>query len=449
MEAWNSFILAQEKVVGKEASDKWLRTLKIDRFDACNLYLTADDPFQISWFNEHIKPLLGKSLINQNNNKIKVHLFLAKKERNAVKEKKKEAPEELDFEFDQLDSSLTFENFVPTDGSVLAFKLLSKLAHVKDDLNSFNPIYLWGLEGTGKTHLLSAAANALREQGLRVHYVRAQTFADHVVQAIKLGQMKNFRKTYRKLDLLIVDDVHIFGKKGATQEEFFHTFNTLHLNDRAIILSSRTPPSELENIEPRLVSRFEWGIVIPLELQSTKELEEILKAKAKSRDVKLSEPVVEFFLENFASSGSKLTMALDALILRTQGNKHPWTASFAAHHLKDLVEKEKAFKITPDKIFDLVQHEFAVPKEEVLGKGQSRDVALPRQFAMYLMRDQLKLPYARIGELFSRDHSTCMTSIKSIQKGIEKEDPEVAPRWRSLIKALKNLKTTKYSEAKV
>ena len=334
MQAWNKFLTLQETELGLETVNKWLRPLKVLRFDACNLYLEAKDSFQVLWFEEHIRQKAQARLLNNNSKRIKVHLSIANvKAPTAIKGKVKKATAQavniqiFNLIFDGLYPYSTFQNFVISEANLLPHKLLCKLAGYdsdtytlvpgKKELCSCNPIYLYGSSGTGKSHLLIATAHALKQQGLNVIYTRAETFTEHVVTAIRAGEMSTFRQTYRNIDALIIDDVHVFSRKGATQEELFHTFNTLHLAGRQIILSANCSPSELQFIQPRLVSRFEWGIVIPLDLLDKVKIAEVLNKRAAALNYTLHPKIAEFLISTFTSNVKALTRALEALILRS------------------------------------------------------------------------------------------------------------------------------------
>ncbi len=289
MRAWEEFLAQQEVELGAETVRKWLRPLKIVRFDACNLYLEAPDSFKALWFEEHIRPRVHTRLCNNNQKAIKVHVAVGTPKEAEKKTKKPfSGTDHQPFEllFDSLNSSFTFEHFVTCSGNLLAYKLLKESCEAppSHDLSSssFNPIFLFGRSGTGKTHLLMATANQFRARGQKAIYVRAETFTEHVVAAIRSGEMQTFRKTYRAADALIIDDIEVFSRKTATQEELFHTFNTLHTSGKQIILSSSCSPPELKLIEPRLVSRFEWGIVIPLQGFLRKAYDKFCRKKSKT-----------------------------------------------------------------------------------------------------------------------------------------------------------------------
>ncbi|HAB99754.1 MAG TPA: chromosomal replication initiation protein, partial [Parachlamydiales bacterium] len=247
------------------------------------------------------------------------------------------------------------------------------------------------------------AAHALQPKK-KVFFVRAETFTEHVVQAIRLGTMQNFRQTYRDIDVLIVDDVHIFAKKNATQEEFFHTFNTLHTSGKQIILSANAAPSLLTDIEPRLISRFEWGLSASLEPSPQKK--EILERKAQLWKLNLHPATFDFLLKEIPPQAIK---ALQALALRAD-HVHI-DPVLARKYLKDFLSREEELLLKPEHIIQQIATHFGIKPEDLLSKSQTREFALPRQIAMYACREKLKMPYQAIGELFDRDHSTVMSSV--------------------------------------
>ena len=306
-------------------------------------------------------------------------------------------------------------------------------------LDNFNPIYVYGGKGAGKTHLLMATAQALRDRGLNVIYVRTQFFADHVVSAIRSAEMSAFREIYRNSDVLIVDDVHVLSRKSTTQEEFFHTFNALHSDGKQIILGANCVPSELSHIEPRLVSRFEWGIVLSLDVPSRDDQLIILNAKTAALDFPLHAKVKDFLIDSFSTSTS-LNKAVEALVLRSHlnpsRNLQALTSEVVQELLSDLLEEEKEALMTPDRITQNVAEHFGILQKDILGKLQTRECVLPRQIAMHLCRYQLKLPYMRIGEIFGRDHSTVMSSVRLIQTAIEADDKEINGAYRSIMRKM-------------
>lgn len=443
MQAWEKFLLQQENELGAETVQKWLKPLIVQRYDACNLYLEAKDSFQALWFEEHIR---GKALklVNANNKQIKIHLSVANsppletKKRDFKGKNLKTNQPNFQLIFDDLDPTGLFSNFVISEENQITFQLLEEIA--KSPSDSYNPFFIYGNAGSGKTHLLMSVAHALRKQNLNVVYVRAETFTDHVVAAIRGGEMTHFRNIYRKIDVLIIDDVHIFSRKIATQEELFHTFNTLHLAGKQIILSANCAPQELQLIEPRLISRFEWGIVLPLKALEGNQMEKMLEVKAKALNFQLPHPIIEFLVQTFTSNPKALTKALEALVLRLHLDAHHPLTTLSIKSvqslLSDLIIEEQQSALTPARIFQIVAEHYGLRLEDILGKSQTRECVLPRQIAMLLCREKLKMPFMKIGELFSRDHSTVMSGVRQIQKILSQDDREMASAWHSIQKKI-------------
>jgi chromosomal replication initiator protein len=430
LKAWEDFLDSQERELGITTVKKWLRPLRVIRFDACNLYLEAKDSFQIHWFEEHIRPIVLTKFVSTTNKRIKVHLSLASKESKQnhsfkPKESKPKAGNSLpgfQLVFDTLDTKFTIPSFIVSKENKVTTGLLFEVASGITSLGSFNPIYIWGVSGTGKTHLLQALAQHFISSGIKALYTRAETFTEHVVSAIRSSEMQKFRLAYRNVDMLLVDDLEVFSKKGATQEELFHTFNTLHLEGKQIILSAKCAPSELQDIEARLVSRFEWGIVLPLNPINEELLRNLLLSKAKEFEISLQEGAQEFLIKTFKSNTKNLLKALDALVLRIHTGKIsgtkvelPLSTQSVKELLFDLIKAEEESIVTPDKIIKVVAEYFGITVDDILGKSQSRECTQPRKIAMYLIRTELRLAFMKIGQLFGRDHSTVMTSIKYIE----------------------------------
>lgn len=457
MQAWDKFLERMDLDLGKATVEKWLKPIKVLHFDACNLYLEAEDSFQAIWFEEHIRERARKHLLNNNNTPIKVHLTIAdEKEEKTVEGKTSESSPyaKLNLEPDTLDPWATFPNFIPTHDHPVAYKLLSELTGYDDtsatfsdpvlELGTFNPILIYGPSGVGKTHLLMATAKALQEAGQRVLYARAETFTDHVVNAIRIGAMREFRKAYRHVDVLIIDDVHLFAKKNATQEELFHTFNTLHTSGKQIILSSNTAPHHLQHIEPRLISRFEWGIALKIEPLKRPELQQLIFNKAASLNLVLNQEVINFLLETFKSNTKSIHQAIDSIVLNKHlgiNNRTPFKdldIESAKILLAPLIKKEEETALSPDKIIGAVAEFFGIKSDDILGKSQRQECATPRQIAMYLCRNELNMPFTKIGDTFSRDHSTVMSSVRLIQKKLDEQDKELAGAYTDIVRRIKS-----------
>ena len=423
MKEWELFLSSLDKKIGSSIVDLWLRKLRIIRFDAANLYLEATDPLQITWFEEHIRPLLKHGFFNENNRKIKVHLI--KTNVNSAKnptQLKSDSSDyfgikaNLPFISDPIDPSCTLDNFWIEKENAMSHKLFT--VWLETGFCPYNPIFLYGPKGSGKTHLLMGVATICEKLQKKWLYVTANTFTEHVVHAIRGSQMQPFRQVYRDLDVLLIDNIDQLAGRSSTQEEFFHTFNALHLQNKQIIVTSTTPPSKLQDIEFRLISRFEWGIPIGI---ANVSLAKIIEQKAKTWQMNLSEELLHFFVQSFPIHA---ITALQALILRAKGQK-TISIQLAKHLLADFLQKEQEGELTSERILKSLSIHFGIRSEDILGKSQVKECALPRQIAMYVCREKLQLPYQKIGKLFGRDHSTVMSSIKQILEGIEKKNQKI------------------------
>lgn len=409
MKQWYDFIKAQELELGASTVQKWLASLKMVSFDAGNIYLEANDSIQALWFEEHIRPKI-KNLLNSNNRPIKVHIKTANEKK--MKNVEKKGPT-IHLNSDQLLSDATFATFYENEKNTLAFKLLSEISK-NQSAASFNPILIHGPKDSGKTHLLMATAKALQDNGKKIFFVKARTFTDHVVTAIRLSSLQVFRSIYRNVEVLIIDDIHELGGKNATQEEFFHTFNTLHTSGAQIILSANLPPSQLKDIEPRLISRFEWGVSLSLDKVDKNGLQAILQNKLKSLELNINLEAQDFLLKTFLTP-SDLQKALQAIVLRSD-TLGAVSLSEVASSIKDLISEQNKNELSHDQIIKNVAKHFGLNPEDILGKSQTKECSLPRQIAMFFCREKLKTPYKQLGKLFLRDHSTVMTNIKSIEE---------------------------------
>jgi len=440
MRAWEEFVKRQEREIGVATTRKWLTPMKVLKHEKNQLLLEAQDAFQAVWFEEQLRSKVEREIKGDKGRPLKIKVQLAPT--NLVAKAPfqdlavKESGRDLNFTPDSLDPYALFPQFVKVEESQMAFKVLSEISGFDAltggfkkptmELGTFNPIYLHGPKGVGKTHLLMAAARALSRLKYRVFYARAESFTEHVISAMRTGKMAQFREAYRHVDVLIIDDVHLLARKNATQEELFHTFNTLHTAGKQIIVSSNCPPRLLQDIEERLVSRFEWGISLPLEALGKEELRQILTMRSEMVRFPLSRDIVDAILENFKSAPAVLS-ALNTLILRSHlSHKSRLNLKMAQGYLEDLIKKEQKAELNSTSILKTVAEVFGIKTDDILGKSQCREFVLPRQIAMYLCREKLKMPYTKIGHVFSRDHSTVMTSVRSITKSLSNQDKDIS-----------------------
>lgn len=413
MKVWTEFLNSQIPHFGKAHVEKWAQSLKVVHFDAANIYLEAQNSFQICWFEEHLRPLIKKHLRNNNNRPIKVHLNLKDTATpSSLKRKQQWKTSCLSLASDPVSPHATFDMFFPGNTNRLHFELLRGAIQSAN----FNPLYIQGAHGSGKTHLLMACAHAYKDK--KVFYIQANTFTQHLVQAIQSGLMQKFRESYRQHDVLLIDDIQDISDRVATQEELFHTFNSLHIASKQIILSGIHHPKDMKGIEPRLTSRFEWGLILNFHCLEESERYEYIELKLQQKKFNLPISLKKFIAKSFSSIHLILS-ALDRIEKKDPLFKMP---SETYSYLNSLQEQEKQFATTPEKILKTVAETFSLLPKDLLGRQQAKEYSTPRQIAIYLCRFMLRMSFIKIGKLFQRDHSTIITSVKTVEKKLQSND---------------------------
>ncbi|CRH47739.1 chromosomal replication initiation protein [Chlamydia trachomatis] len=331
--------------------------------------------------------------------------------------------------YGDIDPNMSFANFLVTPENDLPVRILQEFAKVSEQGKGFpfNPIYLFGPESSGKTHLMQAAVGGLREAGVKTLYVTSELFTEHLVSAIRSGEMQRFRAFYRNVEALFIEDIEVLSGKGATQEEFFHTFNSLHTEGKLIVISSTFAPGDLKAMEERLISRFEWGISIPVSPLIREGLKSFLERRTEKLNIRIEETALDFLIQALSSHVKSLLHALTTLAKRVAYKKLSHQMLYQGDIealLHDVLQAAESIRLTPSGIVRATAQYYGVSPESVLGRSQSREYVLPRQVAMFLCRQKLSLSYVKIGEVFSRDHSTVISSIRAISQKLEEDDRE-------------------------
>ena len=322
-----------------------------------------------------------------------------------------------------LDPHYTFENFVV--GSSNSFAHAAALAVADDPSGAYNPLFIYGGVGLGKTHLMNAIGNYVQKNDPRknVLFITSETFTNELIDAIvKKKGTAQLRAKMRNVDVLLVDDIQFLSKTVSTQEEFFHTFNHLYAGGKQIILSSDRPPKDIPTIEERLRSRFEWGLTVDIQRPDFETRVAILQKKSSEEEIDTPEEVLEYIAERVESNIRELEGMLVRVNAQAQLMGKPITLEMAQETLAALLSSREPRKITPDSIIQTVSSHYSVSNEDVTGKRRSRDIALPRQVSMYLIRELTPLSTTAIGRVFSgRDHSTVMHSCDKIAEMMRKD----------------------------
>ncbi len=319
-----------------------------------------------------------------------------------------------------INSRYTFENFVRGKSNDFAYSAAEAIAKSPDN-SPFNPLFLYGGVGLGKTHLMYAIANEIIDNNpdKKVLYFSSETFTNELIQSIREGKNQQFRDKYREIDALLIDDIQFLSDKEGTQEEFFHTFNALYNENKIIVISSDRPPKEIQILEERLRSRFSMGLTIDVKLPDFETRTAILSKKAETENIPISEDVTKYIAKNINSNIRDLEGALTRVHAYATLQNSEITIDIAETALIDLINESKANEITIPYIQEIVANYFSLTKEQILGKTRSKNIALPRQIAMYLSREMVDASLPTIGGEFNRDHTTIIHGHEKIRKELE------------------------------
>lgn len=318
-----------------------------------------------------------------------------------------------------LNGRYTFDNFVVGASNRLAHAACMAVA--ERPATAYNPLFLYGGVGLGKTHLLHAIGNSCEQRGLSVLYVSSEEFTNDLINAIRTHTTQAFREKYRRIDVLLIDDIQFIAGKESTQEEFFHTFNTLHGQDKQVIISSDRPPKAMVTLEERLRSRFEWGLTADIQPPDFETRVAILRSKAERAGYRMPADILETIARRVQSNIRELEGALTRVMAFANLSNLPLTVGLVDSALADLLPRRN--EVQADDVIRVVSDVFGVTVDRILGRDRSREVALPRQVAMYLLREVANTSLPQIGEaLGGRDHTTVMYACDKVADMLERDD---------------------------
>ena len=335
-----------------------------------------------------------------------------------------------------LNSNYTFDTLVV--GSNNRFAHSASLAVAESPGEAYNPLYIYGGPGLGKTHLMHSIGHFILERNpdAKIICVTSEEFTNEVIESIRSGNaaaMNKFREKYRTIDVLMIDDVQFIIGKESTQEEFFHTFNALHSAGKQIILTSDKPPKEMETLEERIRSRFEWGLMADIGTPDYETRMAILRKKIEADEMNLSDEILNYIATNIKSNIRELEGALNKLLAYSNLEKTDITMEIAQKELQNIITPDKPKEITPQLIIEVVSEHFQISLDQMISKNRSKDIARPRQIAMYLCKNMTDTPLDSIGALLGgRDHSTIIHGVQKISDEYESDETT-----RSLIDTIK------------
>ena len=378
--------------------------------------------------NNFFKEMLEKRYLTFIRNAIK---FVTKNEYDIVlltEEEQKTGLQKIDLSSEKkksladrnLNPKYVFDSFVVGNSNRMAHA--ASLAVAEQPAHAYNPLYLYGNSGLGKTHLMHSIGHFVLDKtpDAKVLYVTSETFTNELINSIQNNKMEEFRNKYRKIDLLMIDDIQFIAKKESTQEEFFHTFNALYENSKQIVISSDRPPKELKPLEERLISRFEWGLTVDVQSPDYETRIAILRKKAERDHITVPDDVMAYIAKNIASNIRELEGALTRIVAFAKLTNQDISIALAENSLKDIFSENAATPLTPDLIQQVVAEHYGIRVEDIQGSKKPKNIAFPRQVSMYLCRKLLDISLPKIGESFGgRDHTTVIHAITKIEKQLE------------------------------
>jgi chromosomal replication initiator protein len=434
-QAWQSVLGQLQMEMPRASFDTWVRDTKPLSYQNGKLVIGVRNAYARDWLENRLASTVSRLLVGIVNASVNVDFVVNGNEYEPALEEMsslRTQTESFDRGYAGQDRSVDvfeppsrlsnmnpryqFETFVVGSGNRLAHAAC--LAVAEKPARAYNPLFLYGGVGLGKTHLLHAIGNACHQRGLNVLYVSSEEFTNDMISAIRTHTNQAFREKYRSADVLLVDDIQFIAGKESTQEEFFHTFNTLHGQDKQIIVSSDRPPKSLNTLDERLRSRFEWGLTADIQPPDLETRLAILRSKAERTGRQIPDDILESIARRVQSNIRELEGALNRILAFSDLSGTMLTPNLVEVALADLLPQRH--DIAPGKIIELVAKEWQTTVDALIGRDRSQKIALPRQVAMYLMRKETDASLPQIGEVLGgRDHTTVMYAIEKIASDIE------------------------------
>ena len=390
--------------------------------DVVNIIIPSDQAHALNYISSKYRSFFQVTITEMFNHNYDISFLLEKDiKQTAIQENEisyTNSPYHMNYENAHLYPKYKFDTFVV--GSNNKFAHSASLAVAESPGDVYNPLYLYGGPGLGKTHLMHSIGHFILEQNpdMKVLYVTSEEFTNEVIESIRSGNaasMTKLREKYRTVDVLMIDDVQFIIGKESTQEEFFHTFNVLHAARKQIILSSDKPPKEMETLDERFRSRFEWGLIADIQPPDYETRMAILRKNAENSERPIDEEIIKYIATNIKSNIRELEGAYNKIIAFAKLNKVDLTLSLAEEALKDVIYPNKSKEVTPSVIINVVAEHFGVKPEDITSKKRNSEYVQPRQVVMYLCRELTDTSFTNIGKLLGKkDHTTIIHGVNKI-----------------------------------
>lgn len=454
-EVWQSVLGEIEISLSRANFITWFKDTFISSFENNKVVVCVPNAFVKKWLEEKYHKNIISALENITKQKIEEIIYNIELKKSGAdksfqinnKLKKEESPKEekevvienkINVNRFGLNPRYLFDNFIVGKGNELAHAACR--AVVNNLGKAYNPLFIYGGVGLGKTHLLQAIGNEVAKKNNKVLYTTSEKFTNNYIQAVRTGKAREFKNLYRNVDLLLVDDVQFMGGKDGTQEEFFHTFNELQQNDKQIVITSDRPPKSIPAIEKRLISRFEAGMVADVGKPDVETKIAILERKANEKKYSLDKEIITYIADHVQNNIRELEGALIKVMVAHEFKGLTPTIDSVKEILSDIISNIKVKSLTPREIIDAVCKFYDISYKDLTGNSRKKELVGPRQIAIYMIREELNTSYPTIGqELGGRDHTTAMHAYNKVRVEINEKENEKIKQEINSIKQLFSL----------
>ncbi len=441
---WDQVLLIMKERMSEPSFNTWFQGSRINQYDPAGQRITVYIPssFSKNWVSNHYDKEIQTTIAALTEQDFTIDYICTNDEEQNDRPQTNSQPAPLadaTIDLPQLNSKYTFESFVI--GASNRFAHAASLAVAEKPAASYNPLFIYGGVGLGKTHLMHAIGHYVlqRSPGAKVLYLSSERFTNEFITSIRDNRTADFRNRYRSIDVLLIDDIQFLAKKEGTQEEFFHTFNSLHEAGKQIVISSDRPPKEIPTLEDRLRSRFEWGLITDIQAPDLETRIAILQRKATADRLNISEDVLQYIANQINTNIRELEGALIRVVAYSSLVNSDISVSLAEEALKDIIAPEKPRTVTVSHIQKVIGDHFGLKVEELKAKRRTKNIAFPRQIAMYLTRELTNLSLPKIGEAFGgRDHTTVLHACEKISNQL-KSDEQLSKTVHRLSEAIRTL----------
>lgn len=435
-EAWTQVLQHLQKKINTQSFDHWIKPLRPVTLHGNTVFIEVPNHFSRDWLLDRYAPVFKQAFEYVLGHEVTVQFLLTAEVPQVLQAlaRLKSRPQDR---FTYLNPKYTFDTFVV--GNSNRFAHAAALAVADAPARAYNPFFVYGGVGLGKTHLMHAIGHHIlnRAPYLNVAYVTSEHFTNELINAIRDDDMPGFRQRYRNIDILLIDDIQFLAGKERTQEEFFHTFNSLYEAGKQIVISSDRPPKDIPTLEDRLRSRFEWGLIADIQPPDLETRVAILRKKAQLDAVDVPDETILYIADRIQSNIRELEGAFIRVVAFASLTQSPITAEMAAEVLKDVIPPKAPRPVTCKTIQEAVSEYFQLKPEDLKAKKRTRNVAFPRQVAMYLTRELTDLSLPKIGEEFGgRDHTTVIHAYEKISQEL-RQNPSLQELINELINRIK------------